>query len=165
MCTRCSSVNRPPLPCARAALQLVASAGGIGFLPRGPATVASYASGLALYRLSPRPTTHIGLIGGVVAVGQFASVRLTDDSTRDPQYIVLDEVAGVWLSVVGLPLTVATCAAGATIFRLLDKVKPPPIRAVDRSASRWSVMGDDLVAAGLTNVILRAARGILGQLG
>jgi phosphatidylglycerophosphatase A len=102
------------------------------------------------------------LIAVVAIAGQVCSQPFITTEVRDPDLIVIDEVAGVWLALLSTPLTAPVCAAGAVTFRLIDKLKPGPVGVVDRTESRWSVMGDDLVAGLLTNVTLHAALAVIG---
>jgi phosphatidylglycerophosphatase A len=139
------------------------SVGGIGFVPRGPATAGTLAGAAAFFVLRPKPATQIALFVASATLGQIYAAPLAGSGVRDPQYIVIDEVAGVWLALLGLPPTAITCGSGAVLFRALDKLKPGPIGAIDRRGGRWSVMGDDLAAGLLTNLLLRVGTAALGR--
>ncbi len=76
---------------------------------------------------------------------------------HDPSYVIIDEVAGVWLALAPLRTTPTRAAAGALIFRLLDRSKPSVIGIVDERGGRYSVMGDDLVAGLVTAGVLQVA--------
>jgi phosphatidylglycerophosphatase A len=65
---------------------------------------------------------------------------------KDPGAIVIDEVAGMTLSVLPLPLTPAVLAAGFVLFRIFDIVKPFPANVSQRLSGGVGVMADDLVA-------------------
>ena len=72
--------------------------------------------------------------------------------------IVIDEISGMMLSLVGLPFNPISAAAGFVIFRLLDIFKPFPIRSVEKKFSGGTgIVLDDLAAGVITNIILRAA--------
>jgi phosphatidylglycerophosphatase A len=139
----------------------IVSVGGIGFLPRAPATAGTLAGAAVFLGLRPTLRQQVALVGAAAILGHICSAPLTPDA-RDPQYIVIDEVAGVWLALMALPPTAMTCGAGAVVFRILDKLKPGPIGLIDRRGGRWSVMGDDLVAGLCGNLILRAGRAAVG---
>jgi len=66
--------------------------------------------------------------------------------TKDPGAIVIDEVAGMTLSVLAFPLTVPTLAVGFVLFRVFDIVKPFPAHASQRARGGLGVMVDDLIA-------------------
>jgi phosphatidylglycerophosphatase A len=140
----------------------ILSVAGIGFLPRGPATAGTLAGAAAFFFLRPTLRLQITLVTAAAILGHVCSAPLATSATRDPQYIVIDEVAGVWLALMGLPPTPATCCSGAVIFRALDKLKPGPIGRIDRRGGRLSVMGDDLAAGLCGNVILRVGRAAIG---
>jgi phosphatidylglycerophosphatase A len=142
----------------------IASAGGIGFLPRGPATAASLVAGGAWLLLQPAVALQIVLICAAILLGQACADRLAEPDLPDPQNVVIDEVAGVWVALMGLDLDVATCAAGVVIFRLLDRFKPSPIRVVHRRGGRVALMGDDLVAGLIANGLIRAGLAAHGWL-
>ena len=68
-----------------AALRAVASVGGIGLLPRGPATVAALVGGAACFpRTSPGSWSQAVLIVLVIAVGQVCATHLATEEEIDP---------------------------------------------------------------------------------
>ena len=140
----------------------VASVGGLGFLPRAPATVASVIAGAAWLLLDPNATVQVALICGVILLGQLCGERLSTLNARDPQYVVIDEVAGVWVALAGLESDFATCAAGVLAFRLLDRFKPWPIGVIDRRGGRFALVGDDLLAGLIANALLRTVGAMHG---
>jgi phosphatidylglycerophosphatase A len=145
-------------------LRGIASAGGIGFLPRGAATAASLVGGGAWLLFQPGVALQIVMIGAAILIGQACAQRLAEPALPDPQNIVIDEVAGVWVALVGLDLDVATCAVGVVIFRLFDKSKPWPIRVIHKRGGRVALMGDDLVAGLIANGLIRTGLAVHGWL-
>ena len=74
----------------------------------------------------------------------------------DPGCIVIDEIAGMAVSLIGLPFNLTTGLIGFIIFRILDIVKPFPIRALEKRLSGGlGVVMDDVVAGILANILLR----------
>ena len=129
--------------------RLVASVGGIGFLPRAPGTWGSLAAciaGAGILTLGGQAALAGGIVLATVA-GLWAIPLAGGEA--DPGWVVIDEVAGMWLAMLPLahpaPLGLAMAFA---LFRLLDITKPGPIGRLDRVPGRVGVMGDDL-AAGL----------------
>ena len=147
-----------------AALRTVASVGGIGLLPRGPATIAALVGGAAFFLARPGIVVQAVLIVLVIVVGQVCATHLATDEEMDPRYVVIDELAGVWVALFGVSLGLASCAAGTVGFRILDRLKPWPIRAVDDRGGRFALMGDDIVAGVLTNALLRLGLEAHGRL-
>jgi len=77
---------------------------------------------------------------------------------KDPGCIVIDEIAGMMLSLAGIPFGPVSAAAGFVIFRLLDIFKPFPIRAVEKKFSGGTgIVLDDIAAGFISNIILRIA--------
>jgi phosphatidylglycerophosphatase A len=137
---------------------LLASGLGAGYVPRAPGTAASLlalVAGAGLMRL-PAP-----VLPAAVAAASLAGLRAVHLASggADAGWVVIDEVAGQWLALVGLarPRLTGLLAAFA-LFRVLDVAKPGPIGWADRQAGAAAVMGDDLIAGGLTACALWAIR-------
>ena len=75
---------------------------------------------------------------------------------KDPGCIVIDEIAGMAVTLVGLPFNLTTALIGFIIFRILDISKPFPIRALDKRVSGGvGIVIDDVVAGIFANLLLR----------
>jgi phosphatidylglycerophosphatase A len=75
---------------------------------------------------------------------------------NDPGCIVIDEIAGMVVALVGLPFNPITVVIGFIIFRILDIFKPFPIRDLDkRIPGGLGVVADDVAAGIITNLLLR----------
>jgi phosphatidylglycerophosphatase A len=77
----------------------------------------------------------------------------------DPGWVVIDEVAGQWIALLGLrhPTFWGMLAAFA-LFRLFDIVKPGPVGWADRQGGAASVMADDVIAGAFAALLILAAR-------
>lgn len=75
---------------------------------------------------------------------------------HDCPQIVLDEVVGFWTAVAFLPRTGAVLTAGFVLFRVLDSVKLPPYRSLERLPGGWGVVADDVGAGLCANLLIRA---------
>lgn len=134
-------------------VQVCASFFYIGYLPVGPGTFGSLA-GLALAWYLHQYILSLFIVLTVLGLAICKpSVRLF--SKHDSQHFVLDEVAGMLLSVLWLPLDPITYINGFLLFRILDTFKPWPIILLQRSKSAFSIMTDDLAAGLAVNLILR----------
>jgi phosphatidylglycerophosphatase A len=139
---------------------------GCGLVPLAPGTVGS-AGAIPLYLVALRG----GRIGvAVVAVlvtlvGVWAaSVVERDLGEKDPQRVVIDEVAGMLLTMLPVAhVSLRAMVAGFLCFRLLDVVKPWPVRLFERLPSGWGIVLDD-VAAGLLGACIMAGLGASGVL-
>lgn len=74
---------------------------------------------------------------------------------NDPSEIVLDEVVGCILVFWGIKVMPKSILVGCLLFRTLDIIKFGWVKRAESWANAWGVMGDDMVAALITNVILR----------
>ena len=145
---------------------LVASGLGTGFSPVAPGTAGSLAAllpGALLIRvpgLLPR-----GILLAALA-GSWAIPRASGGA--DHGWVVIDEVAGQWITLLGAARVLADPAASLSsrlfwmiaafaVFRLLDIAKPGPIGALDRRHDALGVMGDDALAGVIGAILLKVA--------
>ena len=142
---------------------LIATVFGVGYAPLAPGTVASVVTVIFLGLV---PFSRAGLVVFlllVVIVGTWAAHRAERViGGKDPGAIVIDEVAGMTLSVVAFPLTTEVLAAGLALFRVFDVLKPPPARESQRIRGGVGVMIDDLIAGLYALVIIAVMRRTLG---
>ncbi len=128
-----------------------------------PGTVGSFVTVVALWVI---PFNQAGLLGTLVAVtalGVWAGARVERAlGAKDPGVIVIDEVAGMMLSVLTLPRTVPILLAAFVLFRILDTWKPFPAHESQSLSGGFGVMADDLIAGLYTLVVLMGARALLG---
>ncbi|HEU5322994.1 MAG TPA: phosphatidylglycerophosphatase A [Methylomirabilota bacterium] len=140
---------------------LIATAGGAGYAPVAPGTAGSALTALLLWAV---PFSRAGLVLfllAVTVVGAWAAHHAERAlGGKDPGAIVIDEVAGMTLSVLAFPLTLPVLAAGFLLFRLFDVVKPFPARDSQRLAGGVGVMVDDLVAGAYALGVLAALRAV-----
>ena len=134
---------------------LFGTALGLGLFPVAPATLASLAAVAVYYPLpidgdSP---AFFALIAASMVIGPWACDSLTGPNDPDPKRAVWDEVVGMWLTCLFLPKTLPWLAAAFLVFRVLDVLKPWPIRSYERLPGGWGIMADD-VAAGVIGACL-----------
>lgn len=145
----------------------VATAGYVGYFPIAPGTAGS-AAGLVLLatvRFFVGPELELGFFVGVVALGLWASeVGERHAAREDPGFVVIDEVAGMLLTMLWLPLTWVTALGGFLAFRFFDIVKPFPVRNAERLRGGIGIMADDLIAAVYAAVAVRLFVWILASL-
>jgi phosphatidylglycerophosphatase A len=134
---------------------LVATFFGIGRLRLGPGTWGSAASMLLwavladLVAPSLRTPLAITLAAAVVLIGIPAATRVARGTgIKDPQFVVIDEVAGQLVALIAVPLGWKSFLAGIILFRIFDILKPPPVRQLEAIPEGAGIVLDD-VAAGL----------------
>ncbi len=141
---------------------------GAGYSPVASGTVGSLVTAVALWLLPlTRPRMVVALVV-VTVLGIWAGSRVERALGRkDPGVIVIDEVAGMLLSVVllPLPLSIPVLVAAFLLFRLFDIWKPFPARESQALTGGMGVMVDDLIAGLYTLVLVKGACTLLGVSG
>jgi phosphatidylglycerophosphatase A len=85
----------------------------------------------------------------ITLIGIPAATQVARGSARkDPQFVVIDEVAGQLVALIGVPLAWKSFLATFILFRVFDIVKPPPVRQLEALPEGAGIVLDD-VAAGL----------------
>jgi phosphatidylglycerophosphatase A len=130
---------------------LIATGFGAGLSPKAPGTIGSLAAIpiIGLVKLS-----NLGLFGEiftlllVCAIGLWATARAESVwKTHDDSRIVVDEIAGMFLTLIWFPFTIKNIIFGFALFRLFDIWKPGPIGYIDENApGYWGTFFDDIVA-------------------
>jgi phosphatidylglycerophosphatase A len=112
-----------------------------------------------LWLLPWSPLALTALLLVVLVVGTWASdVAERTLGTTDPGAIVVDEVAGMTISVLTLPLTPVVLVVGFILFRIFDVVKPFPAGVSQRLGGGVGVMIDDVIAGLYALALLLVAR-------
>ncbi len=134
---------------------LVATFFGIGRLRPGPGT---WGSGVTVllwaalaHVLAPSLRTPIAIALAVLVtlIGVPAATEVARGSgVKDPQFVVIDEVAGQMVALIAVPLAWKPVLAAFLLFRVFDIVKPPPVRQLEAIPEGSGIVLDD-VAAGL----------------
>jgi len=134
---------------------LIATFFHVGRLRPGPGTWGSAAATLlwaALAYALPQPgrtPAVVGLAFLVILVGIPAATQISRALvTKDPQFVVIDEVAGQLIALIAVPLAWKTFLAGFILFRVFDIIKPPPVRQLEKLPEGTGIVLDD-VAAGI----------------
>ena len=130
----------------------------VGNLPFAPGTFGSLIGlplSFALAGISLAPAILCTLLFSFLAVCiADAAEKILEQN--DPGCIVIDEIAGMVTTLIGLPFNLITVVSGFIIFRLLDILKPFPIRSLDkRVAGGLGVVADDVAAGIVANLLLR----------
>ena len=141
----------------------IATVFGAGYSPVAPGTVGSAVTLIVLWLL---PFSIVGLtvfLVVVLLVGTWAADRAERlIGRKDPGAIVIDEVAGMLLSVILLPPTIPVLVTAFLLFRLFDIWKPFPARESQALTGGMGVMVDDLVAGVYALVLVLGARAFFG---
>jgi phosphatidylglycerophosphatase A len=132
---------------------LVATFFGAGRLKPGPGTWGSLATVILWFLASSRITeasrpwaTVVAAIGVTVVGIPAATVVARASGLKDPQFVVIDEVAGQLVALIAVPFAWKTFLAGLILFRVFDMWKPFPIRRLERLPEGTGIVVDDLGA-------------------
>jgi phosphatidylglycerophosphatase A len=135
----------------------VATGLGSGYSPFAPGTAGS-AVGLALFwpMRGLSAVAQLAAIALVSALGVAAAGWMARRAGQeDPGLVVIDEVAGMWVTLALLPVTPLLAGLGFLAFRVMDIFKPWPARDLEGLPGGWGIMADDLMAGIYANLLLR----------
>jgi phosphatidylglycerophosphatase A len=137
---------------------LVASFGLTGFFPVAPATFASAVVTpllAAAYTQWPRASEQLLICASLLVIGVWSSGRIERLYGKDPSAAVIDEVLGMAIALAGAPINGFTLVLAFVLFRVLDVLKLPPGRALERLPGGWGIMMDDACAGLYAAIVLQ----------
>ena len=134
---------------------VIATTAGIGYLPFAPGTWAAALSALLWYEFYPSVTWQALLTILLITAGVYSSSIMVREGEKDPGYIVIDEFAGMWLSLLFIPTSIINVIVSFVLFRFFDIVKPLGIRKMERLKKGWGIMMDDILAGIYSNIVLQ----------
>ena len=139
--------------------KIIASFFGIGFIKKGAGTVAALVTCGVIYLYV---TFHLHsnirflfLNLTIFVIGVIVSNKAERSWGKDSNKIVIDEVLGMTVSLLFLPINFITIISAFVLFRFFDIVKPLGIRKTEKLKNGWGVMVDDLVAGIYSNIIIQ----------
>ena len=139
---------------------LIATFFYIGYMHPGPGTWASGATVLlwflAAHAIPPGWQIPVAALAAaaIALIGIPPSTVVARESGReDPGFVVIDEVAGQMIALIGAPLSWKYLIAGFILFRSFDIAKPFPLRRLEKLPAGLGIMMDD-VGAGLYALVL-----------
>jgi phosphatidylglycerophosphatase A len=143
----------------RVVYRLISTCLGIGYTPKGGGTVAAVVCCIAWYFawrsgngfLWPQVLITVA----ITVVGAWAAGKMEVEWGEDSYRIVIDEVAGMCLTLCGIPIRWQYVGIGLVLFRFFDIAKPLGIRRMERIGEGWGVMMDDMLAGLYANLLLQ----------
>ena len=91
----------------------------------------------------------------ITIIGIWSATVVEKDWGKDSSRVVIDEVAGMCIGLLFIPVTVKWIVVGLVLFRFFDIVKPLYIRKAEALHAGWGVMADDILAGIYTNLVLQ----------
>jgi len=135
-------------------VQFVATAGGLGRIPRAPGTLGSLiGAALCLPLLGLGWPLHLAATVVLCGAALVASGRAAAELGQpDPPQVIIDEIAGMSVALLALPFRWYDLGAVFLLFRLFDVVKPAPIPRLERLPGGFGIVADDIAAGLLARV-------------
>ncbi len=133
-----------------------------GYFPKAPGTAGTLA-GLIIYIIIhfavPEYAVKINIV--LVLISIYPSIRIGDFAEKffakkDPQQVVLDEILGIWISLMFHPFSWSCVVAAFFIFRFMDIVKPFPANSLQKLKGGAGIMIDDFIAGVYANICITA---------
>jgi phosphatidylglycerophosphatase A len=126
-----------------------------GYFPVASGTVGSAAA--VLIYLIPGfeqlfiiiPVTILFMVYGI-----FVGTKFEAEYGKDPAQCTVDEVVGTWISLIALPKTLWIIATAFFLWRILDIIKPPPARNLEKLNGGLGIMIDDVISGIYTLIIM-----------
>lgn len=137
----------------------ISSGLGIGYIGKGAGTVSAGITCLLWYVFQAefiRPSAiciWITLMISVLGIWTAGKVELLWG--KDNNRVVIDEIAGMCVTLLFVPVTIPYVLTGFVLFRFFDIVKPLYINRLELLPGGWGVMADDILAGIYSNILLQ----------
>lgn len=146
-------------------IHLLAFGFGTGLSPKAPGTVGT-ALAVPLYLLlsSGSPLIYGAFVVAAFLIGIWVCGRTAEDlGVHDHGGIVWDEFVGYWITMFMAPAGLLWLLLGFTLFRLLDILKPWPIKWADKQLTGGlGIMLDDVLAGIMAALCIQAIAVLIG---
>tara|TARA_B100000131_G_C18122437_1_gene613410 strand:+ start:4041 stop:4484 length:444 start_codon:yes stop_codon:yes gene_type:complete len=134
--------------------QFISSVFYIGYFPFASGTFASFIA-LILWWYIPNNNVQIIIIITTILLGTYFSNLIEKKlNLKDPSFIVIDEFAGMFISLMLIPKDISLYILGFILFRFFDIFKPFYIDTVQKYRYGIGVMADDILAGIVTLFII-----------
>jgi phosphatidylglycerophosphatase A len=139
--------------------RLVSTCLGIGYIRKGGGTVAAAACCIVWYFSWKGGNEHfwgpVVVTLAVLGLGIWSAGKVEAGWGEDSYRVVIDEVAGMCITLLFIPVRWPYVVTGLVLFRFFDIVKPLYIRKMEQLDGGWGVMMDDVLAGVYANLILQ----------
>jgi phosphatidylglycerophosphatase A len=136
--------------------KLVATCLGTGYIRKGGGTVAALFFCLFWLLMDPQ-SQWVAILGSIIflVAGIWSANVVEVVWGKDSNRVVIDEVLGMQVSLIWVPVDWKYVLIAFILFRFFDIVKPLLIRRAEALPSGWGVMADDLLAGIYSNILLQ----------
>lgn len=136
-------------------LRCICTGFGAGYSPFIPGTVGTFVA-LVFYLIPGFEAIPIMLSAIIIffVIGTYGAARIEKKIGHDPGIIVIDEIVGMWVSLLFFPKIFTIIVAAFILFRIADIIKPWPARWCQRKSGGWAIMLDDVFAGIYVNITI-----------
>ena len=137
---------------------------GSGYSPFAPGTAGTVVGLLFVWGMSFMDLTGQVVFTLIVSALAMVAADIVAKSVglKDPGLIVADEIAGMMVTMIAVPVTLKSALIGFVLFRVMDVVKPPPARQFEQLKGGVGIVADDLMAGVYANLALRIILMLIG---
>jgi phosphatidylglycerophosphatase A len=132
---------------------------GIGYI-KGGGTLAAIACCICWYLAwgdgYPPVALSVPITLVITFLGVWSSTKVEKIWGKDPSRVVIDEVSGMCIGLLFLPVQLKYVLCALVLFRFFDIVKPLFIRKMELLPGGWGIMLDDVLAGIYTNILVSA---------
>ncbi|MCX8057537.1 MAG: phosphatidylglycerophosphatase A [Ignavibacteria bacterium] len=128
----------------------------VGYFPFASGTVGSFLA-ILIYLFIPgfeEPYIMIFFVLLFIVIGIFTSDYAEKIYGFDPPEVVIDEIVGMWFSLLFLPKTYLIASIGFILFRIFDIIKPFPAKQSQNLKGGIGIMLDDIIAGFYSLIII-----------
>lgn len=133
---------------------------GIGYIGKGAGTIAAIVCCICWYFAwagGYQPIAAVVITIIITLLGIWSSDAVSKIWGKDPSRVVIDEVAGMCISLLFVPVTLKYIIIALVLFRFFDIVKPLFIKKMEIFPGGWGIMLDDVLAGIYANILLNGA--------
>ena len=148
---------------------IIASGFGSGFSPFAPGTAGALVAVIiwtVLFYVIPFNILLVVtslLIVLFTAAGIWSADKLESEWGKDPSKVVVDEMVGVWIALLAVPVgNVWYILFAFLLFRFFDIFKPLGIRKMEQLEGGIGVMADDILAGIYSFLLLMGVGWLIG---
>ncbi|WP_439506519.1 phosphatidylglycerophosphatase A family protein [Sediminibacterium sp.] len=137
--------------------QILTSFFGIGFISKGGGTVAAIATSLFWFVAIEQSNSVLTIILTLMVTfyGVWGASQVESGWGKDSSRVVVDEVAGMMIALLFIPITIVNLIVALCLFRFFDIVKPLFVNKLENLPKGWGVMADDVLAGCYSNIVLQ----------
>ncbi len=138
--------------------KLIATVFGIGYVRKGSGTIAAAVCCILWILIPASEFAHywqVLLTIVISGLGVWSGNIMDSIWGKDSNKVVIDEVGGMMVTLLFIPVQLKFILAGFVLFRFFDIAKPLFIRKMESLPKGWGVMADDILAGIYANILLK----------